>query len=157
MEKKLFWKNVTHRITRLEEEHSCRFSLASLPRLPFWFTEFMYQSNQSFNIPPGNPPPGHLNFWNFFLKFLAPRAKKVIKCRHSRGNYLIIQNKEPQVSLAHGWKKVGWDAFSCWTKYSKCFASNTVKTRVWEPSARFLKEPAGRNFPFLYPKIYELV
>ena len=80
----------------------------------------MYQSNRSFNIPlpPGNLP-GIWFFGIFFSKFPPPRAKKVIKCPHLRETYLIIQHKESQFLLARGWKKVGWDAFNCWTKYRR--------------------------------------
>ena len=116
--------------------------------------KLMYQSNRSFNIPPPNPnpnpnpppPPGNLPgiwiFGKFLFKFPPPRAKKlfkcsiigpfqVIKCPHpweKLPDYLIIQHKESQVSLTHAWKEVGWEAFSCWTKYSKCFASNIMKS-----------------------------
>ena len=97
----------------------------------------MCQSNRSFNIPPPGNPPG-----KFLFKFPPPPAKKLFKCPTIRSissdqispslgklvNYLIIQNKESQVSLAHGWKKVSWDAFSCWPKSSKCSASNIMKS-----------------------------
>ena len=39
----------------------------------------MYQSNQSFNIPPGQTP-GHLNFWKIFVQIPPPEAKKLFKC-----------------------------------------------------------------------------
>ena len=39
----------------------------------------MYQSNRSFNIPPGQPL-GHLNFWKIFGKFPPPEAEKLFKC-----------------------------------------------------------------------------
>ena len=39
----------------------------------------MHQSNRSFNIPLGQPP-GHLNFWKFFVEIAPPRAKKLFKC-----------------------------------------------------------------------------
>ena len=38
--------------------------------------KLMYQSNRSFNIPPGQPPPGYLNFWNIFVQIPPlPRPK----------------------------------------------------------------------------------
>ena len=107
--------------------------------------QLMYQSNRSLNIPPP-PPPGNLSgiwiFGKFLFKFPPLQAKKLFKCPTIRSissdqmapppgkllDYLIIQHKESQVLLAHGWKKVGWDAFSCWTKSSKCFASNIMKS-----------------------------
>ena len=50
--------------------------------------KLMYQSNRSFNIPPGQPP-GHLNFWKIFGKFPPHRAEKLFKCPHPRENYQI--------------------------------------------------------------------
>ena len=38
----------------------------------------MYQSNRSFNIPPGQTP-GHLNFWKIFGKFSPPEAEKLFQ------------------------------------------------------------------------------
>ena len=40
----------------------------------------MYQSNRSFNIPPGNPP-GNWIFGKFLFKFPPPEAEKLFKCR----------------------------------------------------------------------------
>ena len=45
----------------------------------YW--DLMYQSNRSFNIPPGQPP-GHLNFWKTFGKFPPPWVEKLFKCLH---------------------------------------------------------------------------
>ena len=42
----------------------------------------MYRSNQSFNIPPGNPPSIWL-FWKLFFKFLPTRAKMPFTRVHS--------------------------------------------------------------------------
>ena len=52
----------------------------------------MYQSNQSFNIPPTPPQlPGHLNFWKIIVQ-IPPRltshwAEKLFKCPHPWENY----------------------------------------------------------------------
>ena len=42
---------------------------------------FMYQSNRSFNIPPGQSP-GHLNFWKIFGKFPPSRGRKAVQMPH---------------------------------------------------------------------------
>ena len=48
----------------------------------------MYQSNRSFNIPPGQPR-GPLNFWKILVQTLPPRAEKLIKCPHLRESFQI--------------------------------------------------------------------
>ena len=46
-------------------------------------TEIMYQSNQSLNIPPGQPP-GHLNFWRIFVQIPSSRGRKAVQMPHHR-------------------------------------------------------------------------
>ena len=90
--------------------------LAHLVRFPLTGRITVPVKSKLQHPPPGNPP-GHLNFLeNFFGKFPPPRAKKLFKCPAIRSissdqiapppgklvDYLIIQNKESQVSLAHG-------------------------------------------------------
>ena len=47
------------------------------------FIRFMYQSNRSFNIPPGQSP-GHLNFWKIFGKSPPSRGRKAVQMPHHR-------------------------------------------------------------------------
>ena len=43
----------------------------------------MYQSNRSFNIPPGQPPR-HLNFWKIFVQIPPSRDRKAVQMPHHR-------------------------------------------------------------------------
>ena len=50
--------------------------------------KLMYQSNRSFNIPPGQPP-GHLNFWKIFVQIPPSPGRKAVQMPHTRENYQI--------------------------------------------------------------------
>ena len=43
------------------------------------FVFFMYQSNRSFNIPPRQPPLGHLNFWKIFVQIPPTPGRKAVQ------------------------------------------------------------------------------
>ena len=52
-------------------------------RYIFDLAMFMYQSNRSFNIPPGQPP-GHLNFWKIFVRIPPSWGQKAVQMPHCR-------------------------------------------------------------------------
>ena len=79
------------------------FDVESNPRAP-QIHKVLYQSNQSFNIPPFGQTPGHLNFWTISVKSPPPPGTdqklfkcpiilwaifQVIKCPHLQESYQI--------------------------------------------------------------------
>ena len=47
------------------------------------YVKLMYQSNRSFNIPPGQPP-GRLKFWKILVRMPSSPGQKAVQMPHDR-------------------------------------------------------------------------
>ena len=101
----------------------------------------MYRSNQSFNIPPGQPP-GHLTFLKIIVQIPPYPGQNAVQMPHTRVHSGDQMPPSRDISQEQKWQNDGGNAFSCRTNYLYKYNKNWETLLAYLPRTKVSRKAA---------------